>query len=233
MSRSFLWVASVRSHFKPIFRFHHSSMATHACVFRTIYIAGGRSLVGGSVPTFQFTVLCNPCGLLAIVTSRCVRQVAFLLCWGAVIASPLCAFIIAQSSWFVKNFFTKSYIFPRRYLARTSSRWRNVGTFVRGHRQSLSPWHQYIITSDHRLQDGILHKIGIYNLCVFVYSVYWQNCWRYDIMKISRPASVGARPNSSLCTIKKPTAFISRSQKRWGNSIQMLAISGATPIAFS
>ena len=80
LSRSFLWVASVRSHFKPIFRFHHPSMATHACVFRTIYIAGGRSLVGGSVPTFQFTVLCNPCGLLAIVTSRCVRQVAFLLC---------------------------------------------------------------------------------------------------------------------------------------------------------
>ena len=83
-------------------------MATHACIFRTICIAGGRSLVGGSVPTFQFTVLCNPCGLLAIVTSRCVRQVAFLLCWGAVIASPLCAFIIAQSSWFVKNFFEKS-----------------------------------------------------------------------------------------------------------------------------
>ena len=59
------------------------------------------------------------------------------------------------------------------------------------------------------------------------------NCWRHVIMEIPRPSTVGARPNSSLCTIKKPTAFVSRSQKRWGNSVQMLAISGATPIAFS
>ena len=38
-------VALVRSHFKP------------SCVLRTIYIADGRSLCGGSVPHFQFTVL--------------------------------------------------------------------------------------------------------------------------------------------------------------------------------
>ena len=41
----FFRVALVRSHFKPV------------CVLRTICIAGGRSLCGGSVPHFQFTVL--------------------------------------------------------------------------------------------------------------------------------------------------------------------------------
>ena len=35
---------------------------------------------------------------------------------------PCCAFIIAHSWLFVKHFFVKSYIFPRRYLTRTSSK---------------------------------------------------------------------------------------------------------------
>ena len=45
-----MWVALVRSHFKPFFRLS-------VCVLRTIYIASGRSLRAGSVPRFQFTVL--------------------------------------------------------------------------------------------------------------------------------------------------------------------------------
>ena len=52
-------------------------------------------------------------------------------------------------------------------------------------------------------------------------------------MEIGAPYTRG-RAAEILCIMyKKPTAFVSRSQKRWGNLIQMLAISGATPIAFS
>ena len=59
------------------------------------------------------------------------------------------------------------------------------------------------------------------------------NCWRCVIMEICAPHTRG-RAAEILCIMyKKPTAFVSRSQKRWGNSIQKLAISGATPIAFS
>ena len=38
------------------------------------------------------------------------------------LALAFCTLIISHLKWFVKNFFTKSYIFPRRYLARTSSK---------------------------------------------------------------------------------------------------------------
>ena len=60
------------------------------------------------------------------------------------------------------------------------------------------------------------------------------NCWRCVIMEICAPHTRG-RAAKILCIMyKKPTAFVSRSQKRWGKSFQIvLAISGATPIAFS
>ena len=45
-----------------------------------------------------------------------------------------------------------------------------------------------------------------------------------------RGLDIRGRAAEILCIMyKKPTAFVSRSQKRWGNSIQLLAISGATP----
>jgi hypothetical protein len=52
-------------------------------------------------------------------------------------------------------------------------------------------------------------------------------------MEICAPHTRGRADEIAYGGLKKPTAFVSRSQKRWGNSIQMLAISGATPIAFS
>ena len=60
------------------------------------------------------------------------------------------------------------------------------------------------------------------------------NCWRCVIMEICAPHTRG-RAAEILCIMyKKPTVFVSRSQKRWGKSFQIvLAISGATPIAFS
>ena len=58
-------------------------------------------------------------------------------------------------------------------------------------------------------------------------------CWRCVIMEICAPHTRGRADENALWWIKKPTAFVSRSQKRWGNSVQMLAISGATPTSIS
>ena len=148
-------------------------MATHACVFRTICIAGGRSLVGGSVPTFQFTVLCGSRGLSTIVAcSRLrVRWVAFLLCWGAVIASPLeevslsfCTFIVSQLGWFVKGFLVIIQKFLREVI---QSFGHQAG--ISPSEVGLSPWHHYNTTDHIKSQQVILHKFGkiqIQSLCI-------------------------------------------------------------------
>ena len=65
------------------------------------------------------------------------------------------------------------YIFSRgntRLLLRLSLRDTHHVVSLPG----LSPWHQYIITSRSKIQDGRLHKIGIKYLCNFLQDFAWQ-----------------------------------------------------------
>ena len=173
-------------------------------------------------------------------------------------------------------FCAKSYIFPRRYLARTSSKGtRPFSLFGSRYPRLLYPYCittwavcqgvSYIFSEfffestyaratlamasirlrlpspldtnsiphpppDCNRQNAQNRDFYFLDICA---TFLLTNCWRYAIMEICAPHTRG-RAAKILCIMyKKPTAFVSRSQKRWGNSIQKLAISGATPIAFS
>ena len=196
------------------------------------------------------------------------------------LALAFCTLIISHFRWLVKHFFAKSYIFPRRYLARTSSKkmvrepvaysshftrvrplkrrniffvpllYHNLGDLSRGFPNFFSPFHEGATGEDTRLgfpspldTNSIPHLSLDYNrqnvqnwdfyfpkLCA---TFRLTNCWRCVIMEICAPHTRGRADENALWWIKKPTAFVSRSQKRWGNSIQLLAISGATPTSIS
>ena len=79
---------------------------------------------------------------------------------------------------------------PPRFPSLTPLLYHNLGDLSRGFskfflcyshpigqpyaRSFTSSWHHYNTTSRSRLQDGIIHKIGRNNLCIFIILFSWQ-----------------------------------------------------------
>ena len=150
--------------------------------------------------------------------------------WRPLRGLPLdCSYIVPHLEWFVKGFPTFSQnFFSRAPTPVLHSQWQ---AFVYGYPLPLTLQIIAHPPPDYNRQNAQNRDFYFLDICA---TFLLTNCWRCVIMEICAPHTRG-RAAEILCIMyKKPTAFVSRSQKRWGNSFQIvLAISGATPIAFS